>query len=89
MTKPRGPLSHYLRRTRTPEVGDEAVLVKLGETVRRLRELHGWSQTTLGERVGHRQVWVSRLERGVMDPGVASLPMLAKALRVSVGALVG
>lgn len=86
------PLSPYLRRTsgEAPAEGDEPILVRLGANVRKLRELHGWSQTELAERCGGKsQLWVSYIERGVRDTHVSSLALLAKALKANVPALLG
>jgi hypothetical protein len=86
-------LDVYHRRTggEAPATGDEQILLRLGGNVRKLRELHAWTQAELGARVGEgrSQVWVSKLERGTRDVGLTPLPALAKALRTSVAGLLG
>lgn len=58
------------------------------ETVRCRRQELGWSQAELGRRIGVSGPHVANLERGHSVPSVARLFLIAKALKVSPGALV-
>ena len=60
----------------------------LGERVKELRERLGWSQEVLAEHSGLDATYVSGIERGLRNPGLNSLDSLARALRVSLPALV-
>lgn len=81
----------YHRRTAgaPPEVGEVAILIRLGTTVRKLREMHGWTQAELAEKCERAQTWVSYVERGTRDVGIGSLPLLARVLKTSMSSLLG
>jgi DNA-binding XRE family transcriptional regulator len=55
--------------------------------LRRLREERGLSQEQLGEAANVHTTHVSKIERGRCEPGVRTVCKLARALRVSAGAL--
>lgn len=57
--------------------------------LRALRKARGWTQERLGrEADGMTQEYVSRLERGRIDPSTRTMDRLAKALGVHTGDLV-
>jgi transcriptional regulator with XRE-family HTH domain len=60
----------------------------LGQRVRELREELGYSQEELAERADLHVTYISGIERGQRNPGLNILASLAKALRVSLPALV-
>jgi Predicted transcriptional regulators len=55
--------------------------------LRRLRKERGLSQERLGEAANVHMTPVSKIERGQCEPGLRTVYKLARALRVSVGAL--
>lgn len=55
---------------------------KLGKRIAAERELLGWSQADLAERIGVTTETISRLERGVFDPSLARVASVANALEV-------
>ena len=59
-----------------------------GEAVRFMREAHGWSGQFLGSKIFVDQSGISRLERGEMSPSLDQGRLLAKALGVTLDALV-
>jgi transcriptional regulator with XRE-family HTH domain len=59
-----------------------AQLRDIGETVRRLRELRGWSQMELGARAKVAQSNISRLESGCNTPTLGTLYRLAKVFAI-------
>lgn len=54
----------------------------LGENVKRLRKLKGWSQQELGAASGVKQRTISNIERGTHAVGLDMIELLASALRV-------
>jgi transcriptional regulator with XRE-family HTH domain len=61
--------------------------LRLGETVRRLREARGISMKRLADEASVSESFISQVERGVANPSVASLRRIAGALSTSVSAL--
>lgn len=59
----------------------------LGADLRALRKARGLTLAELGEVLGRSVGWLSQVERGMSDPGVTDLRMIAKALDVSVSSL--
>lgn len=59
----------------------------LGANVRRLRKAAGLSQEDLAAQVGVDMRYLGGIERGQENPSLAVLEQIAKALRVSVSAL--
>lgn len=59
----------------------------LGDAIRRLRIARGLSQRQLAEQVHVSRPLISYIEKGTVNPSVASLQRLAEALDVPVGAL--
>ncbi len=61
--------------------------VKFAENFRKLRKQKGLTQQALAARIGADVSKISRVERGMYNFRVASLPILAEALEVSVAEL--
>jgi DNA-binding XRE family transcriptional regulator len=61
----------------------------LGKRIRHFRCEKGWSQGLLARRAGIDPQHLSKLERGVKEPGLSALLALADALRLSLDRLVG
>ena len=59
----------------------------LGQRVRELRERLGLSQEQLAERADLHWTYISGVERGRRNPGLNTLGRLAKALKVTLPAL--
>ena len=62
---------------------------QIGERIRRLRLLRGWSQAALAEAADLTVEGVSRIERGARAPRVSTLRAIAGALTVPISALLG
>jgi transcriptional regulator with XRE-family HTH domain len=67
---------------------DNALLRRLGEQLRRLREQSGQSQDTLANRCGLHRTYIGAVERGERNPTVLSLKRYAEGLGVSIADLV-
>lgn len=65
----------------------EALEEIIGRNIARYRETAGLTQATLAEKIGISTAFVSRVERGQKRMKVETLYATAKALNVSVGAL--
>jgi transcriptional regulator with XRE-family HTH domain len=61
----------------------------LAKTVRALREQRQWSQERLAREAGISTGYVARLEKGQHDPSLSTIENLARALKTSVGQLIG
>ena len=57
--------------------------------LKKLRTAHGMSQEALAKQTNITREYVNKLEAGRYDPTVSVVQRLAKALRVSVGELLG
>jgi transcriptional regulator with XRE-family HTH domain len=60
---------------------------KFGKRLRALREERGWSQEEFADRAGLHRTYVSAVERGVRNPTLSVLERLAKALGISITAM--
>lgn len=58
-----------------------------GEAVRAARTARGWSQERLAAESGLDRTYISGLERGVRNPALSTQERVAKALGVTIGAL--
>ena len=61
--------------------------MKLGTTIKRLRERRRLTQEALAKRAGLHRVYVAQIEGRTKTPSIATLEKLAKALGVKVGRL--
>lgn len=61
----------------------------LGDTIRELREQHGWSQADLAERCGTFQQTIGRYETGAHEPKASMIMALSAAFGVTVSYLLG
>jgi len=59
----------------------------LGKNVKRYREELGISQERLAELSGLHRTYISGIERGVRNPTITVVAILAKALNISVSSL--
>lgn len=64
-----------------------ALAVRFGQRVREFREAKGWIQTDLAFHSRLERAFISRVENGKTQAGLASVERLAAALGVSVGEL--
>lgn len=60
---------------------------RLGLNLKRFREEQGFSQEAFADHCGLHRTYISGIERGVRNPTVVILDRIAKALKVSPGAL--
>lgn len=66
----------------------EDIRAAFGAKLRTAREAAGLSQMELAERIGSIQAYISRLERGMENPGLVTIDMLAKAVGKTIADLV-
>jgi len=55
---------------------------QLGENIKKVREKSGKTQEELAEKAGIHVSYLSRIERGVVNPSVEVLENIAKVLKV-------
>lgn len=60
---------------------------RLARNLKKLRQAKGWSQEDLADQAGLHRTYVSGIERIVRNPTILIVERLAKALKVSAGAL--
>ena len=60
---------------------------QLGLTVKKLREAKGWSQEELGFETDLHRTYISGIERGVRNPTITVVALIADALGVTPGGL--
>jgi ribosome-binding protein aMBF1 (putative translation factor) len=65
----------------------EAVAKALGNRIRSLRKVRGWSQEHLADEANMHRTYLWGIERGVRNPSLRHLAQIADALGVSVAAL--
>ena len=63
-------------------------LVKLGQKIRELRAVKGYSQEGIADAAGMRPTYMGRVERGEQNISIQNLIQIAFALDVGVGMLV-
>lgn len=61
----------------------------MNETLRKLREMRGWTQTRLAKESGVSQTYISELEAGKSMPTIPIVRKLATALGVPTDVLIG
>lgn len=59
----------------------------VGESIRRARQSHGWTQAALAERAGLSPNYVARLERGELGASLFVATKICDALGVSIDSL--
>lgn len=60
----------------------------VGESIRRARQEHGWTQAFLAEQAGLSPNYVARLERGELGPSLFVASRICEALTVQIDSLV-
>lgn len=62
----------------------QTLRVKFGLRIRQLREAAGFSQEAFADECGYARSYMSRIERGLGNPSLDAIEVLAKALHVPV-----
>jgi len=57
--------------------------IELGENIRKIRELKGFSQQNLADEIKMDQKTISRIEKGQLSPKFETLVQIAKVLSIS------
>lgn len=65
----------------------DPLTARFGSEVRRLRRTHGWSQEKLAEHADLNRSYVGEIERGAVEPSLATMAKLAQALRIDLSTL--
>jgi len=60
---------------------------ELGDNIRKIRELKGFSQQNLADEIGVDQKTISRIEQGALSPRFDLVVSIAKALNIKLSAL--
>jgi ribosome-binding protein aMBF1 (putative translation factor) len=63
--------------------------VIVGESIRRARQEHGWTQAFLAEQAGLSPNYIARLERGELGPSLFVANRICEALEIELEILVG
>ena len=63
-------------------------MVRVGEQIRRQRRRRRLSQAELGRRTGLQVSYLSKVENGVIRPGLVNVERIARSLSASVAELV-
>lgn len=58
--------------------------IELGENIRKIRELKGFSQQNLGDEIKVNQKTISRIEKGEISPKFETLVSISKVLSVNI-----
>ncbi|AMO82895.1 helix-turn-helix domain-containing protein [Obesumbacterium proteus] len=61
--------------------------IKFGKRVRELRKALGWSQEEFADRCGLDRTYVSGIERGIRNPTLQIIGIIAEALNVEISSL--
>ncbi len=70
-------------------IDDKRFLRDLGQRLRKVRELRGWTQDQLGDKCDLHRTFVGSVERGERNISILNLRLLAKVLRVGLSELLG
>ncbi len=81
-------------RTETPSTAphaqdSRAFAVRVGEVIRRERQLRKWTQAVVAEQAGLSPNYVARLERGELGPSLFVARRICEALGISLDVLAG
>jgi transcriptional regulator with XRE-family HTH domain len=71
----------------SPRHANNPDLVALGAAIRRVRLDRGMSQEELAHQCGIDRAYMSSIERGQQNPGIASIIGVARALELTAGQL--
>jgi transcriptional regulator with XRE-family HTH domain len=63
------------------------LLAELGDRIRKLRKLRGWTQTVMAEKVGIDRSFLADVERGKRNISILNLDIIAKGFGVSLSQL--
>lgn len=65
----------------------DALLIGLGDRIRKLRKKRGWTQAEMAERVGIDRSFLADVERGKRNVSILNVSLIAKGLKVSLSQL--
>ncbi len=72
-----------------PKVHRAGLLVRVGKRIRDHRVRRGWTQEEVALRIDLSPSYYAGIERGIYNPSLLTLALVAEALGVSIHALLG
>jgi transcriptional regulator with XRE-family HTH domain len=65
----------------------DALLVRLGDRIRTLRQRRGWTQVVMAEKIGLDRSFLADVERGKRNISILNLEIIARGLKLSLSQL--
>jgi transcriptional regulator with XRE-family HTH domain len=59
----------------------------IGEVIRKARVLKGLTQEALGAAIGYKQSYISKMEKGLKDPGFHKLLLMLEVLGITLASI--
>lgn len=63
-------------------IRDDKLIKKLGARIRKLRKKRALTMMDVSNKSGVDYVQISRIERGIINPGISHIGLLAKVLKI-------
>lgn len=64
------------------------IINKIGENIRLIRTLKGYSQEGLANKLGKSQNWIQKIEKGEIDVSIKNLEEISKELDIDIEQLI-
>lgn len=59
-------------------------IVKFGKNLRQIRKSKSFTQEALAESIGSERAFISRIERGILNPSISTVKAIADVLEIDI-----